>query len=352
MDEMALIREIDPQFEAFAELYRRNITRVYRYHMVHVGDADAAEDLTMQTFMAALKEFSSFQREDSVAARILEIAMDKCLRDPRWRRREFHDDVIHYYQVSSLPTDKSAAQQRELESVSRALKQISSDRAEAISLYFFGELTNSEISSVLKKNAETIGTFISGGLEDLRARISRSSGAETMISDFDYDALLMKLRYIAARINPDPLFESELEETLAANYQPKTKRTFPLRQISTIIGWVMLLGATFFLLNWRVTPNTSTAHRVTARPSTQDAKKTAVTTIASTPHRPTTTPTATDIPLQDYTVQAGDTCTYIANKFGLTIDLLISINHLNTTCDIWADQKLKIPTTPISTPSS
>jgi len=40
--------------EAFAELYRCNLTRVYRYHMAHVGNTKDAEDLTSQTFVAAL----------------------------------------------------------------------------------------------------------------------------------------------------------------------------------------------------------------------------------------------------------------------------------------------------------
>jgi RNA polymerase sigma-70 factor, ECF subfamily len=352
MDETQLIRDADSNFEAFAELYRTNITRVYRYHMVHVGNANAAEDLTSQTFMAALKEFPSFRRRRPFAVRVLEIAVEKCLKDHRWSRRELPDDAVLYYQVSSLPTNKAAMQHMELESVSRALKQISSARAETIILYFFGDLTNSEISVVLKKSTDSIGAHVSRGLEDLRACTSLSSGMETITSDFEDEALINKLNNIAAQIRPDPFFESELEQNLAANHQPKTKWALPLQQFSTIIGWVALIGLTFFLLNWRVAPNTSTTHRATARPSTQDVKKTVAITITSTPHRPTASPTATDIPLQEYIVQAGDTCTYIANKFGVTIDLLITLNHLNNTCDIWADQKLKIPLMPISTPSS
>ena len=41
--------------DAFAELYRRHVTSVYRYHMVHTSNVKDAEDLTSQTFMAALE---------------------------------------------------------------------------------------------------------------------------------------------------------------------------------------------------------------------------------------------------------------------------------------------------------
>jgi hypothetical protein len=175
---------------------------------------------------------------------------------------------------------------------------------------------------------------------------------ETIISDYENETLINKLSNIASQIRPDPLFESELEQTLAATCQPKTKWTLPLQQASSILGWVTLIGLTVFMLYWRVTPNTSTTHRATARPSTQEVKKTTAITITSTAHRLAASPTATDIPLQEYVVQAGDTCTYIADKFGVTIDLLITLNHLNNNCDIWVDQTLMVPITPISTPPS
>lgn len=351
MDEKQLIRDADPNFEAFTEQYRRNITRVYRYHMIHVGDTNVAEDLTSQTFMAALKEFPSFQRRGSFAVRVLEIAMEKCHKDHRWSRQELPNDAVLYYQVPSLPSNKAAMQRMEIESISRTLKQISTAQAEAIILYFFCDITNSEIEAVLKESTDTIEALVSRGLKDMQASTSSSSGMETITSDLEEDALINKLSNIAAHIRPDPFFESELEQALAANHQPKTKRTLPLQELSSLIGWVALIGLTFFLINWRVDPDLSTTHRATARPPTQDVKKSAAITFTSTPHRPTVSPTATHI-LQEYVVQAGDTCTYIANKFGVTIDLLIALNTLNSSCDIWADQKLKIPVTSNPAPSS
>src|SRR5262249_15844020 len=143
-----------------------------------------------------------------------------------------------------------------------------------------------------------------------------------------------------------------LEQTLAANHQPKTKWTLPLQQFSTTLGWLALTGLTFFLLYWRIAPNPTATPQATAHRATQAVTKTITNRITSTPFRPTANPTATDIPLQNYIVQGGDTCTYIAQRFGVTIDLLITLNHLNNTCDIWAGQKLKLPSAPIATPTS
>ena len=354
MDEKQLIRNSDSNFEAFAELYRKNVTRVYRYHMVHVRDSNVAEDLTSQTFMTAMKELPSFQRRVSFTTGLLEIAVQKCLKDHRWNRHELPNDAALYYQVSSLPGDKTAMRHMEFESVSRALKQVSSDQAEAIILHFFGDLINSEISVVLKKSTDTIEALISDGLKDLHACTSPSSERKSIASHFEDEVLVNKLSDIASQIEPDPVFEYALEQTLAANHQPKTNWNLHLQQLPKIIGWLALIGLAFFLNNWRLASNTAATQQAaaTARPSSQVAKKTVTVTGTSTPRRPTARPTATDIPLQKYIVQTGDTCTYIANKFGVTIDLLTTLNHLNNTCDIWADQKLMIPIMPISTASN
>jgi DNA-directed RNA polymerase specialized sigma24 family protein len=45
-DEIDLAYEARANAEAFGELYRRHVTRVYRYHMAHTGNVKDAEDLT------------------------------------------------------------------------------------------------------------------------------------------------------------------------------------------------------------------------------------------------------------------------------------------------------------------
>src|SRR5215213_1191730 len=79
MDEMQLAQRSATDADAFAELYQRHVTRVYRYHMAHVGNVKDAEDLTSQTFIAALEGIRSFRGGGSFAAWILGIAFRKRL---------------------------------------------------------------------------------------------------------------------------------------------------------------------------------------------------------------------------------------------------------------------------------
>ena len=54
MEDARLAEEARNDPEAFAELYRRHVRSIYRYHLAHTGSVRDAEDLTSQTFMAAL----------------------------------------------------------------------------------------------------------------------------------------------------------------------------------------------------------------------------------------------------------------------------------------------------------
>lgn len=172
MDEIQLAREAIANVNAFAELYHKHVTRVYRYHMAHIGNIKDAEDLTSQTFIAALESIKSFRGSGSFAAWIMGIASKKRLMYFRGLKPELSLDAALHYPSPSLPTDKAATQRLELESVARALKQIPPDRAEAIILVYFGGLSNLETSRVLNKSEAAVKMLISRGLQDLRERTS------------------------------------------------------------------------------------------------------------------------------------------------------------------------------------
>jgi RNA polymerase sigma-70 factor (ECF subfamily) len=170
--EVDLAQRAITDIDAFAELYRRHLTRVYRYLVAHVGNTRDAEDLTSQTFLAALEGIGSFRGSGSFAAWILGIASRKRLMFYRGSKPEVPlEDAIHY-PSPELPTDRAAAQRLQLESISRALKKLSPDRAEALILMYFGGLSQAEAGRVLNKSEAAVKMLISRGLQDLRERTS------------------------------------------------------------------------------------------------------------------------------------------------------------------------------------
>jgi RNA polymerase sigma-70 factor (ECF subfamily) len=177
-EELELAHHAATSVDAFAELYRRHLTRVFRYHIAHAGNIKDAEDLTSQTFMAALEGIRSFRGSGSFAAWIMGIASKKRLMFFRAGKPEVPLDKAVHYPSPELPTDKAASQRLQLESICRALRQISPDRAEALTLTYFGGLSHAEAGQVLSKSEAAVKMLVSRGLQDLRERTSLASEVE------------------------------------------------------------------------------------------------------------------------------------------------------------------------------
>jgi len=172
MDELQLAREALTDAEAFAELYRRNLTRVYRYHMAHTGNVKDAEDLTSQTFMAALEGLASFRNEAPFAAWLMGIASRKRALFFRGRRPQVPLEAALHIPTPGLLTDQLAGQRIQIEAILRALHQLSPDRNEALILYYFSGLSHAESARVLGKTEAAVKMLVSRGLQDLRERTS------------------------------------------------------------------------------------------------------------------------------------------------------------------------------------
>jgi len=172
MDEIHLAREARSNTEAFAELYRRHVTRVYRYHMAHTGNVKDAEDLTSQTFMAALEGIRSFRGDGVFAAWLMGIASRKRALFFRGRKPEVALDAALHIPTPGLSPDHVAGQRIQIDSIARAVKSLSPDRAEALILCYFSGLTTAEAAQTLGKSEAAVKMLVSRGLQDLRERTS------------------------------------------------------------------------------------------------------------------------------------------------------------------------------------
>lgn len=165
-EEKLVIRAVhDPQ--AFDELYRRYVERVYAYHLVRTNSREEAEDLTSQTFLSALEGLSGYRRQGNFPAWLFSIA-----------RRKLID---HYRQPAALSLDmagitgsgleEAVDHKLRLQQVSRALLDIDPDRVEALSLRIFGQLTTAEISHILSRSEGAVRNLVYRALQDLRKHL-------------------------------------------------------------------------------------------------------------------------------------------------------------------------------------
>lgn len=162
----------DPQ--AFGELYRRYLQRIYAYHLVRTGNVAAAQDLTSQTFLAALEGISSFRYQGSFAAWLLGIARHKIADHYR-----HNPEMVELEAAVDTPSPQPKLEEvvergLRLEQVSQALDNLLPERAEALALRIFGQLSATDTGKVMKKSAGAVRTLVYRALQDLRQHLGVS----------------------------------------------------------------------------------------------------------------------------------------------------------------------------------
>jgi RNA polymerase sigma-70 factor (ECF subfamily) len=170
-DESALVRLAQTDAQAFGALYDRYVQRVYRYCFYRTNNAADAEDLTAQTFLAALEALPRYRQDGAFAAWLFSIAHKKVA--------DYHRRIPHLpLDESSLPAiqtdfglDMEKSQRRE--SLLRLIRSLAEQERELIHLRYVAELSFAEIARVLHKKEDAVKKM----LYRLSARLK--SGLET-----------------------------------------------------------------------------------------------------------------------------------------------------------------------------
>jgi RNA polymerase sigma-70 factor (ECF subfamily) len=172
-DDGALVKAAQTDRDAFDALYRRYVTRVYRYCYVHANNRADAEDLTAQTFLAALEGLSRYRGRGPFAAWLFGIARRKCADHHRSHyadRNEPLDAAQSLPDPSAPDPEQSAYHNDVLDCIQRALPHLSPDRREALTLRFWGGLKGREVAAVMRRSEGAIKMLVSRAVADLRRR--------------------------------------------------------------------------------------------------------------------------------------------------------------------------------------
>lgn len=172
-DERALVEAARHDHTAFDQLYRRYATRVYRYCYTHTNNARDAEDLTTQTFMAAMEGISRFRGRGSFAAWLFAIAWRKC-KDYHRRRYQMPQETLQRAEQmpdAELPDlEQRAYQQDILDCVQQTWSLLSEDRQEVVRLRFWGGLNTEETAAVMGRSKGAVKMLLARAIADLRER--------------------------------------------------------------------------------------------------------------------------------------------------------------------------------------
>lgn len=166
-----LARQAQHNPEAFSELYRRHLPRIYRYHLARTGNSQDAQDLTAQTFLAALERIGGYRMRGSFIGWLFGIASHKAADHFRHQRVHLPLESAEELPHPGLLPEEAAIQNLQLDQVARGLRRITPERADAVALRIAGGLSALEVAQVMGKSEAAVKMLVHRGLQELQEKL-------------------------------------------------------------------------------------------------------------------------------------------------------------------------------------
>ena len=177
-EDTALVSAARENRAAFAALYRRYANSVYRYMLAYVGHVQDAQDLTEQTFLAGLEGIRSFEGRGQFAAWLFSIAHRKVMDYYRHERSHIPLDSLVETPHPGRQPDQIIEEQLDFEQLAQAIGALAPDRAEAIRLRIFAELSVSDIGEMMGRSESAVRMLLSRAVNDLRRKFNAGSTSD------------------------------------------------------------------------------------------------------------------------------------------------------------------------------
>ena len=164
--------------DGFDEIYREHVLAIYRYHHARTGCIADAQDLTAETFHAALESFSSYRpAKGSPVAWLMGIARHKLADHFRLAQKTVTLEAAEAEPGNWDSTEAKIGRALQVAQVAEALGRMNPARSEAVALHLYVGLSLEETGDVLGKSPQAVKKLVQRGLADLR-RILRPEEAE------------------------------------------------------------------------------------------------------------------------------------------------------------------------------
>lgn len=168
---------LDPA--AFAPLYERYASDIYRYCYVRLGHREASDDLTAKVFIRAIERLHQYKPQAGATFRSWLFAIARNLLADEWRRRK---DIrlippIEDFTHDDYPGPESLAiHHSEMDRLRSALNHLPDRQREIVELRLVGFATN-EIAETLDISTAAVKSAQTRAYHTLRERLSEGAAS-------------------------------------------------------------------------------------------------------------------------------------------------------------------------------
>ncbi len=156
MNEASLIERARREPAAFAELYRCYLNPVYRYLYTKTSNPADAEDLTSQTFLAALEGLPRYRHQGHFSAWLFAIARRKAADFYRTRPAQASLDTAENLPNGAEDPLGTLIQAEDLQALAKQVRRLPEDDQELLRLRFAARLDFNEIATLLNRKPSAV----------------------------------------------------------------------------------------------------------------------------------------------------------------------------------------------------
>jgi RNA polymerase sigma-70 factor (ECF subfamily) len=162
--------------EAFGEIYRIFLDRIYRFVYFLVREEPLAEDITQNTFLKAWDKIGSFSdKRGTMQAYLYTIARNLVIDNQRKKKAQVLTVEMEETISTSEDLEGKVIEKESQEEIKRSLDALPVDDREIIILKYFEDMDYSEIAKIVKKREGAIRARVFRALKVLREFMEKGS---------------------------------------------------------------------------------------------------------------------------------------------------------------------------------
>jgi len=170
----ALVIQVRQNPARFVELYQLYQQRIYTYHLSRTCNPNEAEELTSQTFLAALENLDHYNEKRSFGGWLFGIAQHKRADFYRKLYRELPLEKAENEPAPDPSPEEQAVSHLDMAAVARGLQQLPANQVEALSLRIFGGLSTAQVGKLMGKSEAAVKMLVLRGLRNLQQKLVRN----------------------------------------------------------------------------------------------------------------------------------------------------------------------------------
>ena len=180
-EEKLLVRQAQKAPDAFAELYDRYYPKIFGYVLRRTTNLEAAQDITSETFLKALRKLWQFRwRNVSFSSWLYKIATNEI--NQYFRKAEYKKSIsmeelqeqgfelisLHDPESELIEAQEKLKQYQDFLEIQEKIVRLPAKYQEVIALRFFEQKQINEIAEILGKKEGTIKSLLHRAVEKLR----------------------------------------------------------------------------------------------------------------------------------------------------------------------------------------